>query len=243
MLARLPSPLKRVLRGAVLAVRFGGRGLECPSCGKQFRRFAPYNGVSGMACPNCGSRQRHRMLTLYLRNQVGVGATPCRLLHVAPETGLRRQLEQATNLDYVTADLMRTDVDVRVDLLALPFSDDSFDVVVCSHVLEHVPDDRAAMRELARVTRPKGRLLVMVPVDFERAATYEDSAITTPAGRLAAFGQSDHLRLFGRDVADRLAEHVERVDEVDYALDLGPEAAARLAARPGVDVIYDCRPN
>lgn len=105
----------------------------------------------------------------------------------------------------MTADLFETDVDLRLDVESLELPDASFDAVICSHVLEHVSDDRAAMNELRRITAPGGWCLVMVPLDLRRAGTYEDSNITTPAERERAFLQHDHVRLYALDIRERLA--------------------------------------
>lgn len=126
-------------------------------------------------------------------------------------------------LKYVTADIEPGRADLAIDLTAMDLPDSSFEAVICSHVLEHVRDDRQALRELYRVLTPGGWALIMIPIDEAREATYEDAAIVAPEDRVRAFWQDDHLRLYGRDVAERLAEpgfHVDVVrvgDEFDAA--------------------------
>ena len=155
-------------------------------------------------CPHCGSRQRHRHLWLWLERHTRLldPAGRERLLHFAPEAGLQERLRRMLGDRYVTTDLEPGGVDLVLDITALDLEDASFDVVLCVHVLEHVPDDAAAMRELRRVLRPGGWGVVQVPI--LREVTDEDPGITDPAERLRRFGQADHVRMYGRDFADRL---------------------------------------
>ncbi|NIP81230.1 MAG: methyltransferase domain-containing protein, partial [Gemmatimonadetes bacterium] len=128
------------------------------------------------------------------------------------EQALTRALDRFPAVETVTCDLRADDVDVAADLTSLGFADGSFDWVYCSHVLEHVADDRAAMAELHRVVRPGGTVIVQVPV--RDGATYEDPAVTSPADRLAAFGQEDHVRHYGLDVTTRLEDAGFRVGTI-----------------------------
>jgi predicted SAM-dependent methyltransferase len=132
------------------------------------------------------------------------------VLHFAPEPGLRTRL-RSTPIRYVTADLRAEDAEVHVDLadvtsVAAQLGPGQFDLVLNSHMLEHIPDDRSAMRALAMLLAPAGEALIQVPVDPARASTYEDWSIDSGAERLRAFGQEDHVRIYGRDVTDRLTE-------------------------------------
>ena len=129
------------------------------------------------------------------------GAGIASLLHFAPEWALRRRLNALGHLRYVTADLQQPDVDLHLDITALDLPDDSFEAVICSHVLEHIPDDAAAMRELRRVTAPER----LVPGDGaagpRRATqTYEDPSITDPEQRRRAFWRPDHVRVYAPDI-------------------------------------------
>ena len=124
------------------------------------------------------------------------------VLHFAPERCLEPLLRVRLGAGYRTADLEREDVDLRLDVTDLDLSDGSFDVIICSHVLEHVADDRRAMGELFRILAVDGWALVIVPVT--RDATFEDPSIVDPDERYRLFGQRDHVRRYGPDVADRL---------------------------------------
>lgn len=179
---------------------------RCPVCRESFARFAVSNAEIGerRACPRCGSRRRHRLLALYLEHHTDVFERPQEVLHVAPESGLRDRLRAVHGDRYVTSDVEPGRADVVADIAGLPFEVASFDVVLCLHVLEHVADDRAAMRELRRVLRTSGFAIVQVPI--LREATIEDPSETDPAERLRRFGQDDHVRVYGADFADRLRE-------------------------------------
>ena len=152
------------------------------------------------------------------------------VLHFAPELELQRYL-RAGRPAHRSADIDSPLADDQVDIVDLPYADASFDVVICLHVLEHIPDDGKAMRELHRVLVPGGQAIVMVPIDHRRETTLEDSSVTTPEDRHRVFGQFDHVRLYGRDFGDRLAAAGFDV-RVDAFLDeLPAERVARLGLR------------
>lgn len=180
--------------------------LHCPVCGGRYRRFLRFglDGRRNARCPGCGSLERHRFLWLFLRQHYGLLRRRLRALHLAPEPCIRAALAANPGLRYVSADLFDPAADTAADLTALPFTSAAFDVVICSHVLEHVTDDRAAMAELFRVVAPGGGAAVMVPIDMKRPETYEDPAIDSTAGRHATFGHPYHVRICGADYPDRL---------------------------------------
>jgi SAM-dependent methyltransferase len=192
-------------------------------------------------CPWCGSHVRHRALWLYLERRTDLFTRPARLLHVAPEHILQERLRALSNVDYLSADLDSPLAMQHFDLTDVPHPDDSFDAIVCSHVLEHVPDDRAAMRELSRILRPDGWAIVQVPIDYERAETLEDPAITTPEERERAYWQADHMRLYANDFPDRLRSEGMEVTVDDYLYTL-PEAEIERYGLVSLENIYVCRP-
>jgi SAM-dependent methyltransferase len=228
-------------------LRYIGRAVECPLCGARFRSFAPelWDGArwhgSRSRCPGCGSLARHRFLWLHLTSAGLLDGAPS-VLHLAPEAVVAQGLRDAAG-QYVSADLEPGRADVAADLTALPFGDESFDLIVCSHVLEHVPDDRAAMRELHRVLRPGGVALVQTPVNYEQTGTYEDPGVLDPSERQRHFSQFDHVRVYGPDLRERLEAAGFTVAVVD-AGELGPQTLARHGLQPGASVlrndIYVC---
>ncbi|MEA2316651.1 MAG: hypothetical protein QOD44_840 [Solirubrobacteraceae bacterium] len=222
-------------------LRHRGDDVACPICGGRFDRFKDAWNRPDALCWRCGSHERHRAQWLFLQQRRDLLQARS-LLHFAPEWSLRRKLEPLAaerGLRYVTADLDPTGVDRRLDLMGLDLPDDAFEAVVCSHVLEHVPDDAVAMRELRRVTADGGWCLVMVPLDVTREHTYEDAAIVTPEDRLRAFWQPDHVRLYAPDIAGRLRAAGFEVETVRPE-DLGRDAARRARLLPS-DWLFLCR--
>ena len=235
------SRLGAAVRVRAATARHRGSAVCCPLCDNAFDRFKDDWNRPRALCWRCGSHERHRAqwLLLQRRPQLLEGARS--LLHFSPEWCLRRHLAQLPGLRYVTTDLdPAQDVDLRLDVTALDLPDGAFDAILCSHVLEHVPDDRAAMAELRRVTAPGGFTLVMVPLALDRARTYEDAAITAPADREREFLQADHVRLYAPDIAGRLGAAGFDVETVDLHAELGPQEAARYGLL-AADRIFLCR--
>ncbi|MCA1823140.1 MAG: class I SAM-dependent methyltransferase [Mycobacteriales bacterium] len=190
-----------------------GRRRECSICGARVRRFEPHRGRSDAKCPHCGALERHRAIWLYLQRRTDLFTAPRRVLHFAPERGISQRLSELPNLDYTTCDLAPGRAMRVIDATEIDLPNRSVDVVFCAHVLEHVPDDRRAMRELRRILADDGWALIQVPV--LGAVTDEDPSVTDPDERLARFGQEDHVRAYGEDVYTRLAAAGFSVDLVD----------------------------
>lgn len=194
-------------RAARSLLRNVGYSYFCPVCGTPLRELHPHGTPSrpNARCGVCNSLERHRLFWVFLQQQTDLfDGRPKTMLHTAPEVFLRSRLERVDGLGYVTVDLEPGRAMFEVDLTSIPFPDDSFDVILSSHVLEHIPDDRAAMAELRRVLKPSGWALLDVPISGE--STYEDDTITDPDERARHFGQWDHVRLYGRDFAERLRD-------------------------------------
>jgi SAM-dependent methyltransferase len=233
-MARSARPrLERGLHRLGGLVYRGGRYV-CPCCGGRFRKFLPA-GVERRAnarCPGCGSRERHRLLWLYLSERTNLfapvsGGADRRLLHVAPEPVFAASFSRLPHLEYVSADLDSPLARERVDICDLPYEDVSFDAILCVHVLEHVSDDRKAMREFFRVLRPGGFAILQVPMQRKRVLTYEDASVVDPQERLREFGQEDHLRVYGRDYAERLEEAGFQVKRDRFVKELPPDRVER----------------
>lgn len=237
-LNRVPRPVLQRMAGwavPVLGLFCKGRGSVCPLCGSEFRKFLPYGYVrlrSNALCPKCLSLERHRLLWLYLTHETDLLRTFPRTLHIAPERCLMRHLRPhfaARPGQYVTADLESPLADLHFDVQQIPLADASFDVIICNHLLEHVADDRRALREFYRILRPGGWGVLLSPVELTRETTFEDDTVTDPAERTRIFGQYDHRRIYGADYADRLRSVGFRVDDIDYAAACAPADRARFA--------------
>lgn len=213
--------------------------VECPLCRGEFSAFVPTGRREGAVCPGCSSRERHRALWLFLEERPDLLAGAGSLLHFAPEACLGDRLAVTAGLRYITADIDPGRGDLPIDLTDIKLPDEAFGSVLCSHVLEHVPDDMLAMRELHRILKPGGWTIVMVPLDTHRVATYEDPSVTDAEGRLREFRQADHVRLYAPDIAGRLREAGFRVEEVSMAERVGPERARRHGLLPS-DHVFLC---
>lgn len=201
----------------IMGVAMRGNRVECPVCGKRFRKFFAYGYVAqrgGALCPHCMSLERHRLLWLWLNRHSDLFTAPHRLLHIAPEHCYLRRLERVLGENYVTADLESPLAKVKLDVQQMPFGEGEFDVVICNHILEHIESDRRALEEIFRVMRNGGWGILLSPIDWGREQSYEDPTKTTPEERREAFGQPDHLRIYGRDYADRLRSVGFEVDEI-----------------------------
>jgi SAM-dependent methyltransferase len=153
---------------------------------------------------------------LYLHRETDLFQARLKLLHFAPERHARPVFRRLRNLDYVSADIDPAKGDVEIDIRRIAFDDASFDVILCSHVLEHIDDDRLAMRELLRVLKPGGVALLMTPYAPAQAVSLEDASVTSREGRLRLFGNETHFRIYGRDLADRLRDAGFEVTTIDF---------------------------
>ena len=238
---RVLAPL-RVARDFGLGAWYRGQGRWCPVCGQSSRKFRPGGTFvrQNARCPRCGSLERHRLVWLYLTQHTDLfDGRPKRVLHVAPEQCFAGRLKARLGEGYLTADLLDPHVMERIDITRIRFSDETFDVIYCSHVLEHVPDDRRAMREFRRVLKRTGWAILLVPITTDR--TFEDPTVVRPADRLRVFGQEDHVRRYGPDYVDRLREAGFEVNITRVAELVSAEDATRMGLPWGAGEIYHCR--
>lgn len=142
---------------------------------------------------------------------------------MAPEQAFLGRFQKLKHLDYTTADLESPLAEVKADICNLPFDNNTFDWVLCNHVLEHIEDDHKAMSELFRVLKPSGKAILQVPLDAQRLKTYEDFNIQDPQERARIFGQYDHVRIYGLDYLDRLQAVGFEAALIPYAEQLTPE--------------------
>ena len=205
--AILPHGIFIILRNARDVKKSYGNNPKsyCPICQKT-GFFLP-NGVPRrpkVKCPHCGSGERQRLMWLFLQKYTDIfNKVPKRILHVAAESCIRNRIGKLYGKEYITADLNNPNAMVKMDIMDIHYPSETFDIIICSHVLEHVAEDIKAMKEIHRVLKNDGWAILLVPIaDIDK--TYEDSSITDEGGRFWAFGQNDHVRKYGKDYEDRL---------------------------------------
>lgn len=217
----------------------GPAGPTCAACGYDVAEFLPGpNGRPNARCPRCQALERHRMLLWLMRRHEYLFQPPARVLDVAPSQSVRNYLWPRLRDDYVSIDLMMEKVSARADLTRLCFAPDTFDVIVCYHVLEHIPDDASAIAELARVLKPGGLAFIQVPRNPDEMTAEDPSAPVEE--RIRRFGQDDHVRFYGKDLENRLAAGglIPRTEKPAAAL--SEEERARYGLRADEEV-WICR--
>ena len=228
----------------VLVFFLKGNKYTDPIDGKSYRTFLPYGyGTqrNNVLSPSTLSLERHRLLWLYLKNETDFFTSGKHVLHFAPEQAFYKRFRKMKNLNYTTTDLNSPLADVKADICNLPFNDNSYDVILCNHVLEHIPDDTKAMQELYRVLKPNGMAILQIPQDVNRKETFEDDSITDRKERAKIFGQYDHVRVYGRDYFDKLRSIGFTVEEVDYTASLSAKAIEKYCLAKGEIIPVCCK--
>ena len=221
ILTRASTFIKPVIR-----LYLSGNRYTDPIDGRSFRSFIPYgyNNVRKNALsPSTYSLERHRMLWLYLKNETDIFTKKIRLLHFAPEPAFHKIFKNCNNISYDTIDLNSPLAEIKADICDLPMENDTYDYILCNHVLEHIDDDIKAMSELYRVLKKGGIGIFQIPIDIERKNTFEDPSITSPKQRNKIFGQYDHVRIYGVDYFDRLKSVGFSVNQIYYGEKLSEE--------------------
>jgi len=250
----------------ILAFLLKGSRFTDPIDGKSFRMFLPYgygNQRNNVLSPSTLSLERHRLLWLYLQNETDFfqseldsdslvtqnkriklrkdaeTSSALKVLHFAPEQEFYKRFKKQTNIEYTTTDLLSPLADVKADICNLPFEDNTYDIIFCNHVLEHIPDDTKAMQELFRVLKPSGMGIFQIPQDLSRASTFTDDTIVDQKERAKIFGQYDHVRVYGRDYFDKLRSIGFKVIEEDYTHKIAPELVEKYCLAKG-EIIPVC---
>lgn len=246
LLNAIPRPILIYLSFMVrpiIAFSLKGKRFVDPIDGNGFKSFLPYGygqQRDNVLSPSTLSLERHRLLWLYLKNETNFFSAHLKVLHFAPEQAFYKRFKKLDNLDYTTTDLNSPLADVKADICNLPFEDNTFDVILCNHVLEHIPDDTKAMQELYRVMKLGGYGIFQIPQDLKRQMTFEDHTITNRKERAKIFGQYDHVRIYGLDYFDKLRSVGFKVEEVDYTSNFTDEEIIKYSLAKGeiIPVVY-----
>ena len=227
----------------LLKIFMYGNKYTDPIDGNTFRAFLPYgyNKVrNNVLSPSTYSLERHRLLWLYLRNETSFFNDKLKVLHFAPESALMNRFKKLKNLSYDTIDLNSPIADIKADICNLPFLNNSYDFILCNHVLEHIIDDNKAMGELYRVLKKNGIGIFQVPIDYNRDTTYEDFSVKNIKERKKLFGQYDHVRIYGLDFFDRLQKAGFKVEKCEYTSKFSKEDIFKYCL-PIKEIIPVCR--
>jgi len=222
-----PHRFLKQLKLKVRKIRYVGNRYHCPVCKSNVSLWKPLGydlpvnkekqivggGYRLAMCPVCDSSDRIRLLYLFLRYRTNIFSENIKLLHIAPEPPFEFIFKYHKNIDYLTADLDPEVVMKQMDITNIQFSDQTFDGIICNHVLEHIQNDRKAMQELYRVLKPGGWAILQVPFSKILDKTFEDPSVTTSEDRERIFGQTDHVRIYGKDYSNRLRQFGFKVEE------------------------------
>ncbi len=209
---------------------WSGKSNLCPCCGRYLRKFTSY-GLKmrkSACCPICGSLERHRLLIIFLKLKTTFFSRNIKLLHFSPKINLIHLFMKYSNIRYISSDLHPSNVLIRNNITKLSFRDNVFDVIICSHVLEHIKNDYSALKELYRVLKTKGWGIIQIPIDMEREKTYENQKILKPKDRLLHFGHEDHVRIYGLDFKKKVEEVGFHIRFIDYAKNLAQKNIKKL---------------
>ncbi|WP_405303702.1 class I SAM-dependent methyltransferase [Methanobrevibacter sp.] len=222
----------------------------CPICGNisEFISFGKPERKN-VRCTHCRSVERHRMVWLFFQKMFNkqLETKNMSVMHFAPEPAFYKYFSKFDNVDYYPVDLEpesyeRRNIKIRkaVDMQDIPFPDDKFDIIYASHVLEHVPDDIKAMKELYRVLKYGGSCVLLVPLRFSLKKTIEKEEYNTPELRIKHYGQANHLRRYGIDFKDRLESVGFKVTAFDEG-DVVATDIERKFYRTGRNRIFLCK--
>lgn len=225
------SKLKKDVKLKLLSRLLYGVNVSCNICDHSFSTFLPYLGRINAMCPNCGSLERMRLI-YYFMQQTGILKPGMKVLHIAPEKCLSEKFAEVWGSNYIRGDKFEPGYKyppgtVSLDVTDIQFPDETFDLVICIHVLEHVQDDAKALSELYRVIKKGGAGIIQVPYEPDRAVTYEDPSITDPAERKKHFLQTDHVRIYGADYIQRFLKPGFKMEHGDFVKTIDPKTAER----------------
>jgi predicted SAM-dependent methyltransferase len=242
-----------IIQGWYYSRNYHGNAVICPCCGKTFSTFMDFNKYvklvnesryrnnKNKVCPNCYSLPRHRIVVYYFNENKSKLPTD-KILMFAAEYSIKKWFD-SNGYQYTNADLFDRSADVKVDIQKMPFSDESWSLILCNHILEHVPDYKIALKELNRILSKDGILEITIPTDRNFDTVYEDKNVIDTAERIEKFGQYDHLRIFGNNFKELLIDAGFSVEVVDGDTLPNEIGGAIGPANYDDNRVYICRKN
>ena len=204
----------------ILRIIFQGKKYTDPIDDSNYSKFLSYGYKTvrkNALCPGTLSLERHRLLWLYLDRETNFLSSNLKVLHVAPEQVFYKKFKKLKNWEYFTFDLNSPIADIKGDLTSTNFKNESFDLIICNHVLEHIEDDKSALDEMYRILKYNGISILQVPINVKRENTFEDLSIKSKIQREKYFGQYDHVREYGLDFKDRVEQAGFKVEMINYS--------------------------
>ena len=230
--------LKKV-RNFILAIAYRGTGLYCPVCNKSSGKFGKVRDAEDTRCMHCGSLDRHRVVWHYFKEKTDIFTrNPITMLHIAPEPAFEKLLKRHLGSGYLTADLYDPRAMVKMDVTDIQYPDESFDVIYCSHVLQYVPDDKQAIRELFRILKPDGWAVLLVPPMTDRA--FDCPSITDQSEHLKTYDPENPAHRYGFDFVERLKEAGFKVKVAHPSDFLSQEKTLHMSITGAAGEIYYC---
>ena len=214
----------------ILRIIFYGKKYTDPIDDSNYSKFLSYGYKTvrkNALCPGTLSLERHRLLWLYLDKETDFLNSNLKVLHIAPEQVFYKKFKKLKNWEYLTFDLNSPIADIKGDLTSTNFKDESFDLIICNHVLEHIEDDKSALNEIYRILKYNGISILQVPMNLKRKNTFEDSSIKSKNQREKYFGQYDHVREYGLDFKDRVEEVGFEVEMINYSTKISQDLAIK----------------
>ena len=207
----------RYLVYRIRALFYFGNNVQCPVCDHRFNKFLPKGNIerNNAECPLCGSLERNRLLWLYLNKETTLLYQKIKVLHFAPENCLYKKFTKL-QWDYIDADIHPDYARHTIDITEIKYPEESFDLIICSHVLGHVKNEEQALKEMFRVLKSRGILLLITLIDLKNPNTFEDPKISTDSERLEYYGESDLQRLHGMDLHKKIESFGFDVNVMDY---------------------------
>jgi len=202
---------------------------------------SPFRDRENARCPVCGSLERYRLIYIYLKNKTNIFGPPLKkMLHTAPELLLAEKFLSNRYIDYVSSDIDpgKTGAMIKIDLTDISMADNTVDVIISSHVLEHIIDDKKALSEMFRILKPGGWALILVPIISDR--TFVSSEIKDEKDRIRLYGKEDHVRGYGLDFKELLQDTGFKVEIINYAKELSDTEIQYLGLLKE-DYIFHCR--
>lgn len=225
---------------------YKGTKYYCNCCGKTFRKFLMYGNVprQNAACPYCNSTERIRLLLYYLENETSIFQENRKILHFAPERMIEKKIKKTNNKNYITADINPANADQIIDITNIPFEENSFDFVICSHVLGHVHNEPKAIDEMYRVLKPRGTALILTLIDRNNQLTYENPLVKNAEEKLEHYTEPDLERLHGLDFKQRLQRGGIIIKGIDYSLYFDEEDKIKFSlGNKDRELIFKCVKN